>query len=399
MRIVRIETIRPEIQRNICFVRLHADNGLSGLGEAFFGSRAVEAYVHETAAPVLLALEDASPERAARALAPYVGYQGGGAETRGNGAVDVALWDLLGKSARMPLARLFGGPVRDDIGTYNTCAGSQYINAAARQTSANWGLAGPNADRAYEDLTAFLERPAELARELWDEGIRGMKVWPFDRAAEANEGMGISPSELAQGLSVVEAIRAEVGYEMKLMVELHGLWTPRPAAVIAEALTPLRPFWIEDPLRADQVTALAALRRDIDVPVALGETAVGRRGFQRLLDEAAVDIVTMDVGWTGGITEARKIAALADMHGTPIAPHDCTGPVSLAVGAHVALSAPNGLIQETARSFYRTWYGALAEGFPTLKADRLSLNERSGHGVTLLPGLEMSEQVSTATSE
>lgn len=399
MRIVRVETIRPEIQKNVCFVRLHADNGLTGLGEAFFGSRAVEAYLHETAASVLLALENPSPERAARALSPYVGYQGGGAETRGNGALDVALWDLLGKSAGMPLSRLFGGPVRDDIGTYNTCAGSQYINADARQTSANWGLAGPNADRAYEDLTAFLEHPAELARELWDEGIRGMKVWPFDRAAEANEGRDISPSELAQGMSVIEAIRGEVGFEMKLMVELHGLWSRRAATVIADALTPLQPYWIEDPLRADQVTALAALRRDIDVPVALGETAVGRRGFHQLLDQAAVDIVTMDIGWTGGITEARKIASLADMHETPIAPHDCTGPVSLAVSAHVAISAPNGLIQETARSFYRTWYSSLAEGFPTLEADRLYLNDRPDDGVTLLPGLETSQHVITATSE
>lgn len=399
MRIVRVETIRPEIQKNVCFVRLHADNGLSGLGEAFFGSRAVEAYVHETAAPVLLALEDPSPERAARTLAPYVGYQGGGAETRGNGAVDVALWDLLGKSAGMPLARIFGGPVRDSIATYNTCAGSQYINASARQTSANWGLAAPNADRVYEDLAAFLEHPAELARELWDEGIRGMKVWPFDRAAEANEGLDISPSELAHGLCVIEDIREEVGFDMKLMVELHGLWSRRAATAIADALAPFRPFWIEDPLRADHVTALAALRRDIGVPVALGETAVGRSGFQLLLDEAAVDIVTMDVGWTGGITEARKIASLADMHGTPIAPHDCTGPVSLAVSAHLAMSAPNGLIQETARSFYRTWYGALAEGFPVLQADRLYLNDRPGHGVTLLPDVETSQQVIAVTSE
>lgn len=399
MRIVRVETIRPEVQKNICFVRLHADNRLSGLGEAFFGSRAVEAYLHETAAPVLLTLESASPEFASRALSPYTGYQGGGAETRGNGAVDVALWDLLGKSANMPLAQLLGGPVRDSIETYNTCAGSQYINDSPRQTSANWGLDGANAVRAYEDLTAFLEHPAELARELWDEGIRGMKVWPFDRAAEANDGLDISPSELAQALSIVEGIREEVGFEMKVMVELHGLWSRRAATVIADALTPLRPFWIEDPLRADQVTALASLRRDIDVAVALGETAVGRRGFQPLLDQAAVDIVTMDVGWTGGITEARKIASLADMHGTPIAPHDCTGPVSLAVGAHLAMSAPNGLIQETARAFYRTWYDALADGFPTLVADRLYLNDRPGHGVTLLPGLETSRQAITQTSE
>jgi hypothetical protein len=100
LRIVALETLRPAIQPNVLLVQLHTDDGVAGLGEAFFGAGAVAAYLHDTAAPVLLGMEDPTPERAARLLAPYVGYQGGGVETRGNGAVDLALWDLLGKRAR-----------------------------------------------------------------------------------------------------------------------------------------------------------------------------------------------------------------------------------------------------------------------------------------------------------
>jgi L-alanine-DL-glutamate epimerase-like enolase superfamily enzyme len=163
-------------------------------------------------------------------------------------------------------------------------------------------------------------------------------------------------------------------------------------------LTALRPYWIEDPLRADAVDALAALRAQVDVPIATGETCVGRRGFLPLLQRDAVDVVTVDVGWTGGITEAAKVAALADAYSVPIAPHDCTGPVSLAVATHLVCSQPNGLIQETARSFIRTWYDQLVEGLPTVLGDQVRVSAAPGHGVRLRDGLDRGELVSTRIS-
>lgn len=384
MKVTAVETIRPQVQSNLCFVRVHTDTGLTGLGESFFGARTVEAHIHETVAPVLLGMDDPSPQHVANLLTPYVGYQGGGAELRGNGAVDVALWDLMGQATGLPLARLLGGPVRDRIGTYNTCAGVRYVSTTTRQNSSNWGLAE---DGQYEDLYAFLHHPARLARELWDEGIRGMKIWPFDEAAEASNGTDITPRELAAGLEIVAAIRSEVGLEMNLMIELHGLWTRTAAAKIARALAEFGPYWIEDPLRPDAVSALGALRAEIDVPIATGETCIGRRGFLPLFQAGAVDVATLDIGWTGGLTEAVKIASLADTYSVPIAPHDCTGPVSLAVATHLVCSQPNGLMQETARSFIRTWYADLAEGYPSLTADEIVLPTTPGHGVRLHEGL------------
>ena len=254
------------------------------------------------------------------------------------------------------------------------------------------------APQRWDDLDAFLNRPAELARELWDEGIRGMKVWPFDRAAEASGGTHISPDDLARGLAVVEAIRSEVGYEMKLMVELHGLWNRPGATTILQALEPYRPFWVEDPIRPDAVDALAALAADVGVPIATGETVVGRRGFLPLLDRGAIDVVTVDVQWTGGLTEARKVATLADTYGVPVAPHDCTGPATLAACVHLTQSAPNGLIQETVRAFLRTWYAELVDGLPVVVDGRISATRAPGHGVTLRPGLADSDLVERRVS-
>lgn len=378
MKIVGLETLRPAVQPNVTLVQLHTDEGLAGLGEAFFAASAVEAYLHDHVAPVLVGLENPGPERAARLLAPYVGYQGGGVETRSIGAVDLALWDLLGKRARLPLVDLLGGAVRDRVRIYNTCAGPGYVSQSSRQEPENWGLGR----QRYEDLDAFLHRPAELARELAAEGIPGMKVWPFDLAAERTGGTDISVEDLARGIGVIEAIRGAAP-AMDVMVELHGLWNLRAATKICRALEPLKPFWVEDPLRPDAVDALARLGGEVEVPIATGETCVGRRGFLPLLERGAVDVVTADVQWTGGLTEARKIASLADAFGVPIAPHDCTGPVSFAACVHLVSSQPNGLIQETVRAFLRTWYGELVEGLPEVREGHIAPTREPGHGLRL----------------
>ncbi len=394
MRITAVETVRPRIQPNLVFVLLHTDDGRTGLGEAFFGGRTVESYLHESAAEVLLGAADPTPESMARALASYTGFAGAGVETRGNGAIDLALWDLVGQEAGLPLVRLFGGPVQESLPTYNTCAGPGYISTSTRQRSDNWGVPATTPDR-WDDLDAFLNRPAALARDLWDEGITGMKVWPFDRAAEATGGTDISPDELSRGLAVIEAIREEVGFDMKLMVELHGLWNRRGATTILQALTEYRPYWVEDPMRPDAVDALATLKRDVDVPIATGETLVGRRGFLPLLERGAVDVVTVDVQWTGGLTEARKVAALADTYGVPVAPHDCTGPATLAACVHLTQSVPNGLIQETVRAFLRTWYAELVDGLPPIVGGRIAATDAPGHGVVLKADVDAERRVST----
>ena len=392
MRVTAVETIRPEIQPNLLFLQLHTDDGRVGLGEAFIGARTVEAYIHESAADLLLQTENPTPEAMASALRPYTGFQGAGAEVRGNAAVDLALWDLLGQQAGLPLAELFGGRVHDSLPIYNTCAGPGYIGSSTRQRSDNWGVPVSSGEQDWEDLQAFMTRPAALARELLDEGVRGMKIWPFDQAAELTGGTTIGNDALTAGLTIIEAIRTEVGLEMDLMIELHGLWSRRAATTIMQAVAPYRPFWVEDPMRPDAIDALTKLANDVDVPIAIGETLVGRRGFAPLLQAGVVDVATVDVQWTGGLTEARKVASMADAYGVPIAPHDCTGPASLAACVHLAQSSPNGFLQETVRAFLRTWYDELVEGLPQIVDGRITASADAGHGVRLRPGLEQVER-------
>jgi L-alanine-DL-glutamate epimerase-like enolase superfamily enzyme len=379
MRLVALETLRPRFQKNLCVVILHADNGLVGLGDAFFQSAAVESYLHEHVAPLILGLEDPSPEAVSAQLAPYVGFQGGGVEVRGNGAVDVALWDLLGRQTGQTVARLLGGPSRDEISVYNTCAGPDYIQESSAQRSSNWG----DAVGQWEDLTAFMERPGELAKDLYAEGLRGMKVWPFDHAAEASAGTRIRPDELARALRVVSDIRDAVGMDMDVMVELHGLWSRRAAVEICHALEPYRPFWVEDPIRPDAIDSLQSLCNEVGVPIATGETATGRRGFLPLMQSGAISYATVDVQWTGGLTEARKVANLADTFAIPIAPHDCTGPITLAACFHLSMAQPNALFQETVRSFLRTWYPRIASGLPRISDGVATLSGEPGLGLTI----------------
>ena len=226
-RLVAVETVRIAQQSNVLFVLLHAADGSVGLGETFYGASSVESYIHETASLALTGVSDPSPAAVARRLASYVGYSGSGAEVRGNSAIDIALWDLAARRAGLPLRSMLGGPVVDSIAVYNTCAGNDYVRAESRQSSTNWGVKPGSENERYEDLARFLTDPGGLARDLRDEGYQGMKVWPFDLAAE--DSKGDHRADLRFGLSVLDRIRDAVGSDMDLYVELHSLWQPSGA--------------------------------------------------------------------------------------------------------------------------------------------------------------------------
>ncbi len=381
MRITAVETFRSPVQPNVCFVRLHDDNGTTGLGEAFFHASSIETFVHDSIAELLLNHRDPTPQAVSALLRPYVGFQGGGVENRARGAIDIALWDLTAKTLGTPISTMLGGAVQESIPVYNTCAGTQYVGSSGWQRSDNWN----SRDGDLEDLWAFMNRPGELAQELLREGFSGMKIWPFDIAAERNRGMRIPRKDLQQGVDIVRAIRDSVGEELDVMIELHGLWNPGPASEIAYALDEFGIEWIEDPVRADNLPGLSEVRAATSIPIAAGETVAGVRGFAQLLDHDAIDIATVDIQWTGGLSEAVQVAHLCDSRGIPIAPHDCTGPVTLATSVHLTAASPNGLIQETARAFMRSWYPQMVEGLPEIIDGRIAPSTSSGHGVQLSP--------------
>ena len=395
MKITGIETIRVEEFANLLWLRVHTDEGLSGLGETFFMAATVEAYVHEAIAPKMLGRNPLAIDRIARDLVPYVGFRSGGAEMRGNSAFDIALWDLFGKVTGQPIAQLLGGFSRDRIRTYNTCAGTTYIRTAAGQNTANWGL-GKGAE--YEDLDAFLNRADELAEELLAEGITAMKIWPFDIAAEKESGNTISTADLKSALQPFDKIRKAVSDRIEIMVEFHSLWQLTPAITIARALAPYRTFWHEDPIKMD---SLGDLRRYADAspaPVCASETLGTRFAFRDLLETGAAGIVMLDIGWCGGFSEARKIAAMAETWHLPVAPHDCTGPVALAAATHLSLNAPNAIIQESVRAHHRTWYRDLVTQVPEITDGMITVPPGAGLGLDLAPDLAKRFSVKTRTS-
>ncbi len=380
MRISKIETIRLKQYGNLLWVVIHADDGTVGLGETFFEPAAVEAWIHEFAAPRLLGEDPLRIEHHNRNLQGYVGFRGSGAEMRGLSACDLALWDLWGKATGLPLYQLFGGRSRESVRTYNTCAGYAYIREAAGQASDNWGLAssGP-----YEDLQAFLDDAGKLAESLLEQGITAMKIWPLDTFAEASGGTWISAADLKQGLEPFRKIRKAVGDRMEIMLECHGLWDLPCALRIADAVREFDPFWIEDPIRLDSVAALAEFRRRSGLRTTLSETLAGCWGVKDAIDANAVDYVMLDLGWIGGPTQARKAAALAEAAKLPIAPHDCTGPVVYAASTHLSVSAPHAVLQESVRAFYNGWYKEVATELPEVADGMVKPPPGSGHGVQL----------------
>src|SRR5271168_3028546 len=162
MKIARIETIRSPDFPNLIWVQLHTDDKLSGLGETYYLPAAVEAVIHDFAAPLLLGQSAFDRERHWQALFSHANFFGyAGAEMRAISAIDLALWDLLGRYTRLPIYNLLGGRVRESIRIYNTCVNTP----------------------AYADQDGFCNSPGELAKSLLAEGITQMKVWPWDRFA------------------------------------------------------------------------------------------------------------------------------------------------------------------------------------------------------------------------
>jgi L-alanine-DL-glutamate epimerase-like enolase superfamily enzyme len=347
----------------------------------------VEAYLHETVAPYLLGKDPLHIERHSKDLYGYLGYGSSGAETRGNSAVDVALWDLFGKVTGQPLYQLLGGPCRERIRTYNTCAGYRYVRDAPRQEVSNWGISENEREGPYEDLDAFLHRADELAEDLLSQGITGMKIWPFDAYAEASGGHHISERDLQEALEPFRKIRAAVGYEMDIMVEFHSLWDLPRAQKITRALEEFEPYWFEDPIKADDLGALAQLASSTHVPVTASETLSGRSAFRELMYKEAAQIVMLDISWCGGISEAKKIATMAEAHHLPVTPHDCTGPVVLTASTHLSINLPNALIQESVRAYYTGWYKELVTKLPNVSDGHISPPEGPGLGTELLPNL------------
>src|SRR5260221_8476492 len=299
MKITALETLRTDEFSNILWVRVHTDAGLIGLGETFYGAGAVEAQIHDTFAGRLLGRDPLHIEAIHRDMLNLpVAQSSTGVEYRAASAIDIALWDLFGKACHQPVHQMLGGLCRDKQRIYNTCAGYKYVRSTNIRPVSNWSLG--QGEGPYEDLDGFMNRADALAESLLESGISAMKIWPFDPAAQENNGLFISAEQMKRAIEPFEKIRKAVGDKMEIMVEVHSLWNLPMAKQIARALERYKPTWYEDPIRMNSPQALAEYARSTDVWVCASETLGSRYPYKDMLDRDAMHVVMVDLCWTGG---------------------------------------------------------------------------------------------------
>jgi galactonate dehydratase len=314
------------------WVRIHTDEGLIGLGESYPNAEAEASIVHSRLAAVLLGKDPSAIDRLWADMFLAVSYSGwGGAEMRAISAVDIALWDLLGKATGQPIYKLLGGASRQSIRIYNTCY----------------------------DKVDFSCEAGRLARELLASNIRAMKIWPFDPIARENNGNYISAEQMRRAIEPLRLIREEVGEAIDVAIEFHGFWNLPSAIKIARALETYKPMWLEEMLPQDNLAAYAELARSTQVPLCLSERLMTRWGFRELLENRAASIIMPDIAWCGGISEGKKIATMAETYYLPIAPHNCGGPILHFATTHLSANITNLYIMESVRRHYHDEYEGL----------------------------------------
>jgi len=365
MKIVAVETIY--LSRGITvhqgpiqwlWVRLHTDAGLVGVGETYPWPEAEAAVVKRALAPVLLGRDPSQIDLLWTDMFQTINFSGwAGAEIRAISAVDMALWDLAGKAAGLPVYQLLGGASRNRIRTYNTCY----------------------------DRIDFHTEPVKLARSLLDTGIGAMKIWPFDPIAKETRGQYVTREQMRAGIEPLRLIKQEFGEDMEVAMEFHGYWNLHCAIQIAQECEQYSPMWLEEMLPQDNMAAYAELAAATSLPLCVSERLMTRWGFRELMENGAARIVMPDIAWCGGISEARKIASTAETLFRPIAPHNCGGPLLHAASLHLAANVTNLYILESVRRHYDDEYRGLVTTTYPVSEGAFNLPSGPGLGLELAP--------------
>jgi len=404
MKITKIETIwfeplptavwdaqspnsRQALPNNL-WVRIYTDEGLVGLGETYYLPRAVSAIIHDLFASLLIGRDVFDIENHWNNLFSLVNFCGyAGAEMRAISAIDIALWDLLGQYLSQPIYNLLGGRNRERIPVYNTCVSSG----------------------KYDDYTTWTKGCAgELAQDLLKQGIKAMKIWPFDQfgttlagpakprgkstiwgqeTAAGTLGHSLSKQEMQSGLAILDDIRSATNGEMSVAIEGHARWDLLQATRIGRALEPYDVLWLEEIMPPDNVEAFVRLKSSTSVPICQSERAFTRFRFREFVEKPAADVIMPDLSWGGGFTETRKICSLADTYYLPITLHDTIGPVGLWAATHMMLHIPNAMIQEVVRGYVEGWYNDVLTEPLSIQDGHLRLNGKPGLGAALRPEL------------
>ena len=314
----------PERGRNFTFVKVYTDEGVTGLGESGInGKELAIAGLIDTWRPHLIGMDPRRIEHIWQTLWRGQFFRGGHIHAAALAAIDIALWDLRGKTLGVPVYDLLGGKTRD----YARC----YCHVQQR--------GAPDGD-------AGIERMVDVARERVAEGWRFVRFGAGEGSGGEREGIYEQAAALRWTVDAFAALRDALGPEIEICVDFHQRTTPTYAVQIARALEPMRPFFIEDPLRAENASLLASLRQQVAVPIATGEQLASKWDWQTLIEQDLMDYCRIDLCICGGLTEARKIAGWCETHYIEQAPHNPLGPVSTAACLHFDLATPLFAVQE-----------------------------------------------------
>jgi galactonate dehydratase len=388
VRVVAIETVIPaDIMPGLLLLRVHTDAGIIGHGETYYAPHSVAALIHDWMARRLIGQDALAIESHWRFLYERCANFGvRGAELRAISAIDLALWDILGQVCRQPIYRLLGGPVRSRIPVYNSLGNPGYgRNPEGKQGWPGYGTIGEPGP--LQDSYKLFHAPEELVEELLAEGYTAFKTWLFDSVAHRQGGMRIGLQELEETLRPLVRIRERYGNRIEFMVDGHGFFMLPAALRIAEAMRPLRPLWLEDVLKTDNLETLIDFRRQSGTPISVSEMLLSRADFARVLAAGGADYIMIDPTWVGGISETVRLAHLAQAYNVPVTMHDCTGPLTLFAGLHVNAAVPGCCFQETVRAHIRTFYRDLIDANVNISSSEADLPVGPGLGTRLNPDL------------
>ena len=353
MKITRFETLMANAGlRNYLFIRLHTDNELTGIGEATleWQEKTVQTVAHEWVEGRVLGRDPFDIERVVGDMIRDQ-YQGGSTVMTAISAIEIAMWDIIGKACGQPVYKLIGGRYHRRIPAY---ANGWY--GGARSPS------------------EFAERACEAVRR----GYRGLKFDPF---GVAWKDMGAAEREAA--VAIVAAVREAVGANVDLMIEFHGRLSVGEAILMMREVERFKPAWCEEPVVPENLDLLAEVKRQARSPIAAGERLYTMTDFYRLTTLRAADVVQMDVAHCGGIGMSKKIAAMAAVQDMRFAPHCSIGPVALAAALHLDVSTPNFMVQEAFAEFDVPWRNDLVRGWNPIRNGEFYIAETPGLGLEL----------------
>jgi L-alanine-DL-glutamate epimerase-like enolase superfamily enzyme len=350
-------------RRGGLLVEVETDSGIVGIGEAGLGGGATATVIEKDLAPMLVGEDPLMIEGLwQKMFARTRQYGRRGVVMQGISGIDIALWDIAGKVAKLPVYKLLGA-CRDRVEAYASGGFYQEGKSAA-------DLAG--------------EAEGYRAR-----GFRGMKMkvgrnpstQTHLRELIGNKGFcEVDPSE---DIARVAAVREGLGLHAKLMVDVNCAWSPAFAIEMGRAMEPYNLYWIEEPVATDDIEGSARVADALATPIAGYETEIGLYAFRELISRGAVDIVQLDIAWSGGFSEGRRIAAYAGAHHRMVAPHAFAGAVLLVASLHFAAAIPNGLVLEWDQNPNAIRDELLKEPLRLESDGTVKLPERPGLGIEL----------------